>query len=557
MDFAVLLAQLSPDTDVRAWAAEQFEVMQKQLSQRSNELHVAKLKIEAITLEIAHLRRMRFAATSESIGLLHYDLFDETVGADVAALEAEIDGLMASDATSGAALLPHVAVPTVPKHKGAGRQTLPAHLPRIEHRHELPEAACNCGACGTPLIVISEDVSEQLDVTPAQFFVHRHIRPQYACRGCETIKAAPVPAAVIDGGMAAPGLISWVITSKFADHLPLYRLEQIAARENVALARSTLAAWVGRYGVALQPLVDRLRTLLKQRAVLHADETPVQQLAPGKGKTQRAYLWAYGSSALEVPDPPDPGGPAAASGPILVFDYQTGRSGSHPRAFLHGWSGHLMVDDYVGYKKLFSESEPSSLCPNPSTVIELGCMAHARRKYFELHAATGSPIALEALNWIARLYAIEQRASNWAVNDRQGLRQQEAAPLLEAMKAWLVETRGRTANGGTLAKAIDYSLRRWEALSRYAQRGDLPIDNNTIENAIRPIAIGKKNWLFTGSERAGKRAAAIQSLFATAKRNQLNPAAWLTDFIEKLPVWPNSRIDELLPFADYQFSATH
>ena len=372
MDFAVLLAQLSPDTDVRAWAAEQFEVMQKQLSQRSNELHVAKLKIEAITLEIAHLRRMRFASTSESIGLLHYDLFDETVGADVAALEAEIDGLMASEAASGAALLPHVAVPTAPKRKGAGRQTLPAHLPRIEHRHELPEAACNCGACGTPLIVISEDVSEQLDVTPAKFVVHRHIRPQYACRSCETIKAAPVPAAVIDGGMAAPGLISWVITSKFADHLPLYRLEQIAARENVALARSTLAAWVGRYGVALQPLVDRLRTLLKQRAVLHADETPVQQLAPGKGKTQRAYLWAYGSSALEVPDPPDPGGSAAASGPIVVFDYQTGRSGSHPRAFLHGWSGHLMVDDYVGYKKLFSESELSSGGANPSRVIELG-----------------------------------------------------------------------------------------------------------------------------------------------------------------------------------------
>lgn len=180
MDFAVLLAQLSPDTDVRAWAAEQFEVMQKQLTQRSVELHAAKLKIEAITLEIAHLRRMRFASTSESIGLRHYDLFDETVGADVAALEAEIDGIMAYDAASGAAALPHVAAPTVPKRKGAGRQTLPAHLPRIEHRHDLPEAACNCGACGTPLIVISEDVSEQLDVTPAKFFAYCQMRATFA-----------------------------------------------------------------------------------------------------------------------------------------------------------------------------------------------------------------------------------------------------------------------------------------------------------------------------------------------------------------------------------------
>ena len=177
-------------------------------------------------------------------------------------------------------------------------------------------------------------------------------------------------------------------------------------------------------------------------------------------------------------------------------------------------------------------------------------------KHFEWHAATGSLIALEALNWIARIYAFEQRSSNWPVNDRQGLRQQEAAPLLEAMKAWLVETRGRTANVGALAKAFDYSLRRWEAHSRYALSGDLPIDNNTIENAIRPIAIGKKNGLFTGSKRAGKRAAAVQSLFATARRNQLNPAAWLTDVIEKLPAWPNSRIDELLPFAHYQFATT-
>jgi transposase len=370
------------------------------------------------------------------------------------------------------------------------------------------------------------------------------------------VAAAPIPAAVIDGGMAAPGLIAWVLTGKFVDHLPLYRLEQIAARSEVSLARSTLAEWVGRYGVALSPLVERLRELLLQRTVLHADETPVQQLAPGKGKTQRAYLWAYCSSALDVGDGNNNGvGAIGSTGPprhpIVVFDYQTGRSGAHARNFLQGWSGHLMVDDYVGYKALFENQ----------AIIELGCVAHARRKFFELHAANGSPIALEALNRIAALYAVEKFAAenNFSSMERGKLRQTQAQPLLGEMKTWLTTMRMNVANGSALAKAMDYGLRRWQALSRYAQHdelvqsGILPIDNNTIENAIRPIALGKKNWLFAGSERAGKRAAAIQSLLATAKRNGIEPQAWLKDVIEKLPIWPNSRIDELLPFAGYRF----
>lgn len=201
--------------------------------------------------------------------------------------------------------------------------------------------------------MIGEDISEQLDVEPAKLFVHRHIRPQYTCRPCESITAAPVPPAVIDGGMAAPGLITWVLISKFLDHLPLYRLEQIAARDGVTLARSTLAEWVGRYGFALQPLADRLSELLRRRAVLHADETPVQQLDPGKGKTKRAYLWVYRSNDLDE-------GPRLA-----VFDHQTGRSGEHARDFLGDWKGHLVVDDYAGYKALLALG-----------VSEVGCMAH-------------------------------------------------------------------------------------------------------------------------------------------------------------------------------------
>jgi transposase len=401
---------------------------------------------------------------------------------------------------------------------------LPEHLPRIEHRHE-PES-CTCGQCGKDLVKIGEDISEQLDVEPARFFVHRHIRPQYACRTCETISAAPIPAAIIDGGMAAPGLLTWVMISKFMDHLPLYRLEQIAARQQVPLARSTLAEWVGRVGVALQPLVDRLTILLRERSVLHADETPVPQLDPGKGKTKKAYLWAYRSNDLEP-------GPQ-----ILVFDYQPGRHGVHARNFLEGWHGHLMVDDYAGYKALFAQG-----------VTELACLAHARRKFFDLYAANQSPIAAEALRRIGELYEVERQAQEMDAASRLRIRQQEARPRLAVLFAWLRQTRISVADGGGTAKALDYSIKRWPALIRYAESGILPIDNNPVENVIRPIAIGKKNWLFAGSERAGRRAAAIQSLLGTAKLNGLDPHAWLKDTLEKLPIWPYSRIDELLPLS--------
>jgi hypothetical protein len=366
-------------------------------------------------------------------------------------------------------------------------------------------------------------------VEPARFFAHRHIRPQYACRQCDSVTTEPVPPAVIDGGMAAPGLLAWVMVSKFVDHLPLYRLEQIAQRQNVPLSRSTLADWVGRVGVALQPLTDRLTELLLKRAVLHADETPVAQLDPGRGKTKKAYLWSYRSNDHDE-------GPQ-----IVVFDYQAGRSGSHARAFMQGWNGHLMVDDYAGYKALFEREA--------ARVIELGCWAHARRKFFELFSANRSSMAEEALKRIAVLYRIEEEGRDLSAEARLALRREKAVPHLKALHEWLCEVRKSTPGNGGAANAIDYSLRRWNALIRYAETGNLPIDNNPVENSIRPIAIGKKNWLFAGSERAGVRAAAIQSLLGTARLNGLDPLAWLKDTLEKLPTWPNSRIDELLPFA--------
>lgn len=522
MDLSAELARFTTDKTLPGWVPEAATriVSEAQKSAHlaaenqalAQQLKAAQLKTQALMLELAHHRRIRFGAKSEALSREQIDLFIEAWETDLAAIEAEVEKVLP-------------AQPAKSPRARAGRQPLPDHLPRIEYRHE--PLSCTCGQCGQALIKIGEDITEQLDIEPARFFVNRHIRPQFACRACERIEAAPIPAAIIDGGMASSGLFAWLIISKYVEHLPLYRLAHIAARQGVSLSRSTLAEWVGRIGVALQPLVDRLVELLLLRGVLHADETPVAQLEPGSGKTRRAYLWVYRSNDLEH-------GP-----PIVVFDYQTSRSGGHARSFPEGWNGHLMVDDFAGYKAIFGND-----------VIELGCLAHARRKYYELHEANQSPIAAEALRRIGALYAIERVGKYLGIEARQQLRQCEAVPALKALHEWLLDTRLSVALGTGTAKAIACSVKRWDALSRYAQTGHLPIDNNPAENVIRPIAIGRKNWLHVGSERAGHRAAAIQTLMATAKLNGIEPYAWLKETLEKLPTCPNSRIDELLPLRD-------
>ena len=522
--FAAMLQTL---VEQAAQDAQTIADQQRLLQTKDASLQAKDVKIAALTHELAYYKRIRFSTKSEALTPLQRDVFEETWNTDLSAIEAEVEQLQDDS--------PCETV-TRPKRPRAGRQPLPPHLPRVEHRHE-PES-CTCGKYGKDLVKIGEDISEQLDVEPAKFFVHRHIRPQYACRACESITAAPIPPAVIDGGMAAVGLLTWVLIGKFLDHLPLYRLEQIAARDGVILSRSTLADWVGRLGVALQPLAERLAWNLRQRHSLHADETPVPQLDPGNGKTKKAYLWAYRSNDLQP-------GPK-----IIVFDYQAGRSGRHAQNFLQDWHGHLMVDDYGGYKALFATARAhpeTQLLLEPC--IELACWTHARRKFFDLFQASQSSVAQEALQRIGTLYAIETEGRDMSTDERQRLRAEKSQLALTELHDWLQKTRLLIAPNSATAKAIDYSLKRWIALVRYAETGDLPIDNNPVENSIRPIALGKKNWLFAGSERAGQRAAVIQTLLGTAKLNGLDPAAWLRDTLEKLPTWPNSRIDELLPFA--------
>jgi transposase len=404
----------------------------------------------------------------------------------------------------------------------AKRQRLPAQLPRQQFAHEPEATEC----CGQAMRRMGEDVAEKLDYQPGVFTVHRHVRGKWVCACCQTLKQAPVAPHIIDKGIATAGLLAHVLVAKYADHLPLYRQEAIYARAGAPISRSTLAQWVGSCGVQLQPLVDALRQEVLEHSVIHADETPVQMLKPASqrdGKTHRAYLWAYSPGRHEQMK-------------AVVYDFCESRAGKHAAIFLERWSGTLLVDDYAGYKQLMGQK-----------VKEAGCWAHARRKFFELHVANKSQIAEQTLAFIGQLYEIERMVAGASEDERLRIRQTQSRPVMETLQRWLQEHRAKVPEGSATAKAIDYSLRRWQALSGFIDNAQVPIDNNWIENQMRPVALGRKNWLFVGSLRAGQRAAAVMSLIQSAKLNGHDPHAYLKDVMEKLPSWSNSRIEELLP----------
>ncbi len=463
--------------------------------------------IDKLTHENAVLKRLKFAAQSERYSAEQRSLLDETLDADLQAVSEEI----AQNASPAA---------TPPAKQQPKRQPLPAHLPRREIHHEPESTTCNCGC---QMKRIGEDVAEKLDYEPGVFTVERHIRGKWACTRCETLVQAPVEAHVIDKGIPTTGLLAQVLIAKFADHLPLYRQEAIFARAGLAIARSTLAQWVGSCGVQLQPLVDALKYEMLGHGVLHADETPVQMLKPGNGKTHRAYLWAYAPGSFEDLK-------------AVVYDFCETRAGEHARAFLGEWQGSLVCDDYAGYKAGFAHG-----------VTEAGCLAHARRKFFELHASNKSQIAQSALQQISAIYDIEREVQGLTPDERQRIRQARSRPLLDELHRWMLLTRQQITDGSATAKALDYSLKRWVALTRFVDDGRLPADNNWIENQIRPIAIGRSNWLFAGSLRAGKRAAAVMSLIRSAKLNGHDPYAYLKDVLARLPTQRASQIGQLLP----------
>ncbi|HJW12070.1 MAG TPA: IS66 family transposase [Albitalea sp.] len=483
------------------------------LQRREREVAFKQAVIDKLTHENAILKRLKFAASSEAFSAEQKSLLEETLDADLAAVAAEIESLGSSK----------------PQGKQqARRQPLPPHLPRREIRHEPEDTTCGCGQ---QMQRIGEDVAEKLDYRPGSFTVERHVRGKWVCRCCEKITQAPIAPHVIDKGLPTTGLLAQVLVAKYLDHLPLYRQEAVFERAGHAIARSTLAQWVGECGVQLQPLVDALSAQLLRQGVLHADETPVAMLKPGNGKTHRAYLWSYCTT---------PFNPIKA----VVFDFADSRGGQHVRSFLGlpgterhpGWKGRLVTDDFSGYKACFELG-----------VTEVGCMAHARRKFHELWANHGSPIGEHALKFFVQLYDVEREVAEADNDARREARRQRSRPVADALYHWMRQQRQKIPDGSATAKAINYSLNRWAALTRFLDDGELPIDNNWVENQIRPIALGRSNWLFAGSLRAGKRAAAVVSLIHSARINGLDPYAYIRDVLERLPLQPASRIDELLP----------
>lgn len=508
---AALMAELEQSQQALAQRERDIAEHERHAIEHEREIKFKDASIERLTFQVAQLRAWKYGARTEAMSTEQRRLFEETLAEDEADLQAQVDALDAQDQASK---------PTGEKRQPR-RTALPEHLRRVEHRHEPVSTTCDCGQ---PMQRIGEDVSERLDVVPAEFFVHRHVYGKWACKCCQTLQQEPAQPQVIDKGLPSAGLLAHTLVMRYVDHLPYYRQEQINARSGVHTPRSTLAAWSGAAAGALQPLYEAQRAFLLSARVLHADETPVKLLDPGAGKTARAYIWAYARGEHD----PAPG---------VVYEFCRGRGSKYAADFLAEWRGTLTCDDYGGYDAVFQREG----------CVEAGCLAHARRKFDELAKAKASPVAELARLRIAALYRVEHEARTMDVEQRIEHRREHAAPLWNDLHAWMRAERERVPDGGAIAAALDYNLRRWDALGRFLHDGAVSIDNNHIENLMRPWAMGRKAWLFAGSELAGQRAAMVMSLVQSAKLHGHDPHAYLRDVLERLLAHPYRHIDELLP----------
>jgi transposase len=468
---------------------------------------------------IKELQRHRFGRRSEQLDPDQLALSLEDLEQMLAAAEAAAEH---DDKT--------LVKPAAPRKRQINRGALPPHLPREEVVIDVADKTCAC--CGGRKHCIGEDVSERLDVIPAQFKVIVTHRPKYACAACAgEVVQAPAPERLIENGIPTEALVAHVLTAKYADHTPLYRQAQIYARQGVTLDRSTLADWVGRAAFALRPVHARLLEQLKQSTKLFADETTAPVLDPGRGCTKKGQLWAYARDERPWAGPAPPG---------VAYVYAPDRKHARPAEHLAGFSGTLQVDGYGAYADLAEAGD-----------VELAfCWSHVRRRFYEIQVATPAPIASEALVRIAALYAIEAEIRGLTADERRQARQLRTKPLFDALRAWLDAKLAAVSGKSTIAEAIRYGLSRWDGLARFLDDGRIEIDSNVVERSMRPIALGRKNHLFAGSDGGGVHWAVIASLIETCKMNDVDPQAYLCDVLTKIVArHPMSRIDELLPFA--------
>ncbi|MCG5233945.1 IS66 family transposase [Xanthobacter oligotrophicus] len=469
-------------------------------------------EIERLQSIIKKLQRAQFGRRSERLDPDQLALALEDLDADIARIR---------ESRPAAAKLPSERTPH--------RKPLPDDLPREDVRLDIDDAVCAC--CGGALHAIGESQSEMLDWVPAQLRVIRITRPKYACRVCETVVQAPAPERLIAGGPATPALIAQVLVSKYCDHTPLYRQSQIFARHGVDLARSTLAGWVGGACWWLEALQERLCRNVFASDHLFADDTPVPVLDPGRGRTKTGRLWVYAREqrGWSGPEPP-----------AAVYLFAPDRRAERPAAHLQHFSGVLHVDGYAGFEPLARKGD----------VMLAACWAHARRKFYDVAQATGSPVATEALRRIGELYAVEAQFRGQSPAHRLAARRQHSRPLVAELCAWLEAQLAQVSGRSSLAEAIRYALSRWEALTRFLHDGRIELDTNPVERAIRPVALGRKNHLFAGSDGGGHRWAVICSLIETAKLNDVEPYAYIADVLQRMvDGHPVNRLDELLPWA--------
>jgi transposase len=513
--------------ELRLFAAGlQAELARKEIEIAASaaEIHAKTLHIEKLKMQLSVLRRARFGRSSEKLDrdIEQLELLIGELEEDAASAEAE----QASRAPAAPAIPPKPSRHPV-------RKPLPAHLPRETITHQ---PACTCPGCGSTVFSrIGQDEREVLEYVPSSFKVIVHVRPKLSCRGCETILQMPMPALPIERGRPGPGLISHVVVSKYCDHTPLHRQSGIYAREGIELDRATLADWMGKAAFRLQPLAEAIGRHVRAGSVLHADDTTVPVLAPGSGKTKTGRLWV----ALRDERPW-----GSAVPPAAFYLYSSDRRGIHAEALLGDCRGFLQADGYTGFGKLYRPTQPAGAPP----LIEVACWSHARRKFYDEYHETASPIAHEVLERIAALFAIESSISGQLPARRSDTRVKHALPRLNDLKLFLDAALTRISGKSDLAKAIRYSLSRWTALTIYLHDGRLEMSNNAAERAMKPPVLGRKNYLFCGSDAGGQRAACFYTIIETAKLSGVNPEAYLTDIISRIDNHPAKEIDQLLPW---------